>query len=378
MKLHRNLSVLFVSVLLVNMISLLFAGEPLPAQISDEVFWRMTSEFSEPGGNFTSENFVSNEPNFQQVLTRLKAMTKPGGAYLGVGPEQNFTYIAAIQPRIAFIVDIRRQNMIQHLMYKAAFELSADRADFLSIVFSRKRPDGLTGRSTAEELLNDFKGVLPDNTLLKRNLQAIQDLLVKQHKFILEPSDLDTIEHVLKVFSLWGPMTGYSSNLTTADFTNGGGHNGNFSTILTTTDDLGVNRSFLESEENFRFIRNMEQKNLIVPIVGDFGGPKAIRAVGQYLKDHETIVEAFYVSNVEQYLFQNSPTAINGGSQNFYNSVATLPLDSASTFIRSSNNADVKQPYVGFTSLLGSMMETIQVFRQRGFSSLRDVFAMSH
>src|SRR6185369_164612 len=126
-----------------------------------------------------------------------------------------------------------------------------------------------------------------------------------------------------------------------------------------------------ESEENFRFIRNMEQKNLIVPIVGDFGGPKAIRAVGQYLKDHETIVEAFYVSNVEQYLFQNSPTAINGGSQNFYNSVATLPLDSASTFIRSSNNADVKQPYVGFTSLLGSMMETIQVFRQRGFSSLR-------
>ena len=297
---------------------------------------------------------------------------------MGVGPEQNFTYIAAIQPRIAFIVDIRRQNMIQHLMYKAAFELSADRADFLSILFSRKRPDGLTGRSTAEELLNAFKSVLSNDALLKTNLQAIQDLLVKQHKFILEPSDLDTIEHVLKVFSLWGPMTGYSSNLTTADFTNGGGHNGNFSTILTTTDDLGVNRSFLESEENFRFIRNMEQKNLIVPIVGDFGGPKAIRAVGQYLKDHETIVEAFYVSNVEQYLFQNSPTAINGGSQNFYNSVATLPLDSASTFIRSSNNADVKQPYVGFTSLLGSMTETIQVFRQRGFSSLRDVFALSH
>jgi len=378
MKLRRNLSVLFVSVLLVGVTSLLFAGEQLPAQISDEVFWRMTSEFSEPGGNFTSENFVSNEPNFQQVLTRLKAMTKPGGAYLGVGPEQNFTYIAAIQPRIAFIVDIRRQNMIQHLMYKAAFELSADRADFLSILFSRKRPDGLTGRSTAEELLNAFKSALSNDALLKTNLQAIQDLLVKQHKFILEPSDLDTIEHVLKVFSLWGLMTGYSSNLTTADFTNGGGHNGNFSTILTTTDDLGVNRSFLESEENFRFIRNMEQKNLIVPIVGDFGGPKAIRAVGQYLKDHETIVEAFYVSNVEQYLFQNSPTAINGGSQNFYNSVATLPLDSASTFIRSSNNADVKQPYVGFTSLLGSMTETIQVFRQRGFSSLRDVFALSH
>jgi hypothetical protein len=173
-------------------------------------------------------------------------------------------------------------------------------------------------------------------------------------------------------------LTGYSSNLTTADFTNGGGHNGNFSTILTTIDDLGVNRSFLESEESYRFIKNMEQKNLIVPLVGDFGGPKAIRSVGQYLREHETIVETFYVSNVEQYLFQNSPTAINGGSHNFYNSVATLPLDSTSTFIRSSNNADVPQPYVGFTSLLGSMTETIQVFKQRGFSNVRDVFALSH
>jgi hypothetical protein len=354
------------------------AAENLPNQISDDAFWRMTSEFSEPGGSFTAENFVSNEPNFQQVLTRLKAATKPGGAYLGVGPEQNFTYIAALRPGIAFIIDIRRQNMIQHLMYKAAFELSADRADFLSILFSRKRPNGLTPNSTAEQLIRAYTDVLPDSDFAKTNLQSIKDHLVKTHKFALETADLETIDHIHKVFSLWGPMTGYSSNLTTADFTNGGGHNGNFSTILTTTDDLGVNRSFLETEDNFRLIRNMEQKNLIVPLVGDFGGAKTIRAVGQYLKDHETTVETFYVSNVEQYLFQHSPTAVNGGSQNFYNSVATLPLDSNSTFIRSSNNADVKQPYVGFTSLLGSMTETIEVFKQRGFSNIREVFALSH
>ena len=379
MRIRRKLSILAMGLTALLLASAAMrATEQLPTRINDDVFWRMISELSEPGGNFTAENFVSNEPNFQQVLTRLKASTKSGGAYLGVGPEQNFTYIAALQPDIAFIIDIRRQNMIQHLMYKAAFELAADRADFLSIVFSRKRPDGLTEKSSVEDLLIAYKGAMPDSALAKTNLQAIKDLLVKQHKFALEPADLDTIEHVQKVFSLWGPMTGYSSNLTTADFTNGGGHNGNFSTILTTTDDLGMNRSFLQSEENFRIIKNLEQKNLIVPLVGDFGGPKTIRAVGQYLREHETIVETFYVSNVEQYLFQNNPTAANGGWQNFYNSVATLPLDSTSTFIRSSNNADVKQPYVGFTSLLGSITETIQVFQQRGFSNLREVFALSH
>ena len=68
----------------------------------------------------------------------LKQDTKPGGVYLGVGPDQNFTYILALQPKIAFIIDIRRQNMLQHLMYKALIEISKDRADFtFAIVFAK-------------------------------------------------------------------------------------------------------------------------------------------------------------------------------------------------------------------------------------------------
>src|SRR5688572_10947111 len=106
-------------------------GQDLPRQISDEVFWQMVSEFSEEGGYFHSDNFVSNETLFQRVVPDLKK-NAPGGAYIGVGSDQNFTYLVAIQPRIAFIIDIRRQAMLQHLMYKAIIELSEDRADFLS------------------------------------------------------------------------------------------------------------------------------------------------------------------------------------------------------------------------------------------------------
>jgi hypothetical protein len=106
------------------------AAEQVPTQIDDEAFWRMVTDFSEPGGSFTAENFVSNEPNFQQVLTRLTA-TKTFGAYLGVGPEQNFTYIAALKPKIAFIIDIRGNNIIQNLMYKASFGMSSARAGFM-------------------------------------------------------------------------------------------------------------------------------------------------------------------------------------------------------------------------------------------------------
>src|SRR2546425_961994 len=140
----------------------LIAAEEFPAQLSDETFWRLVTEFSEPGGFFRSDNFISNETLFQHVVGRLKEKASPDGVYLGVGPDQNFTYIVALKPRMAFIVDIRRQNMLEHLMYKALIELSENRPDFLSKLFSRARPENLTAESTPEELFEAFREVAPD------------------------------------------------------------------------------------------------------------------------------------------------------------------------------------------------------------------------
>jgi hypothetical protein len=73
----------------------------------------------------------------------------------------------------------------------------------------------------------------------------------------------------------------------------------------------------------------MQLKNLIVPVVGDFAGPKAIRAVTKYLRDHGAVVSAFYVSNVEEYIA--SPASV---WRAYCRNIATLPLDASSTFIR--------------------------------------------
>src|SRR6185295_14679258 len=120
----------------------------VPSKLSDSVFWKLVTDISEPGGSFRSDNFVSNETTYQWVIPDLLRTTKPGGVYLGVGPDQNFTYIVALKPKIAFIFDIRRQNMLTHLMYKAIIEASSDRADFASRLFSRPRPPGVDTSST--------------------------------------------------------------------------------------------------------------------------------------------------------------------------------------------------------------------------------------
>src|SRR5215469_15226164 len=124
------------------------AAEQLPTQLSDEEFWKLSSESSEPDGTFRSDNLLSNESYFQFVIPKLNEIVTPGRVYMGVGPEQNFTYMAALKPKMAFIIDIRRGNLDLQLMYKAIFELSKDRADFVSRLFSRKRPEGLGPQST--------------------------------------------------------------------------------------------------------------------------------------------------------------------------------------------------------------------------------------
>jgi len=134
------------------------ATDTLPSRISDADFWNLVGALSEPEGSFPFDNFMSNETTFQSVIPMLHAKARSGGAYLGVGPEQNFTYIATLRPKIAFIIDIRRQNLVEHLMYKALFELSADRATFVSRLFSRQRPPGLGSGSTR---LNCFGPMQP-------------------------------------------------------------------------------------------------------------------------------------------------------------------------------------------------------------------------
>ena len=111
-----------------------------PESLSAAEFSRLSREMSEEGGYFRSDNFTSNETAYLTVVDKLKQLGASGGAYIGVGPEQNFTYIAKVRPRIAFIIDIRRQAVLQHLVYKAVFHLAPDRVQFLSLLLSRPLP----------------------------------------------------------------------------------------------------------------------------------------------------------------------------------------------------------------------------------------------
>jgi len=296
----------------------------LPQQLGAREFWELSTSLSEPDGYFRSDNLVSNEIWMQHVIPDLLKATRPGRVYLGVGPEQNFTYVAATRPSIAFIVDVRRGNLYLHLMYKALFELSADRAEFVSRLFAKKRPAGLSTTSTALEIFNAYSEVPTSEVLYKENLKARHDHLLKTRRLPLSDDDVRKIDDVAYSFYWFGPGLHYSSS---------GGRGGRsmptYYDLMVSTDASGQNHAYLATEENFLFLKNLHSKNLFIPVVGNFGGAKALRAVGKYLKENGGTVSAFYLSNVEQYLDQQ------GLWPAFCANVAALPLDEHSTFIRS-------------------------------------------
>jgi hypothetical protein len=303
------------------------AADTLPLQLTDTVYWKMITDFSEPSGYYQYTVITSNETAYQEVLPQLMKSIVSGGVYLGVGPEQNFTYISALRPKMAFIVDIRRDMMLEHLMYKAVFEMSADRADFVGTLFSRSRPNSLTEDSPVAAIFRAYAGVPGNAALGEANLKEILYRLKTVHGFALGADDERRIRATYLTFLREGVMR-FDSSIESPGYT----------ALMTATDGQGRNWSFLSSTENYNRVRTMHQSNLIVPIVGDFGGPKALRMVGQYVREHGAIVNVFYLSNVEDYI----QPVVDGYARN----IASLPVDRSSLFIRTSLNANSFRPWL--------------------------------
>jgi hypothetical protein len=302
--------------------------------MADQAFWKLIADVSETDGDFHADNFTSNEVFADHAATL--AARPPGGAYLGVGPEQNFSYIVATRPQIAFVIDIRRQALIQHLLFKALFELSADRAEFIARLFSRPKAPGPSDQPLQKiwDVTLQAPPMDESSDRYRKNHDEIVRHLTVTHGFSLTDAELRALDYVHGAFLKLGPAISYVGFPNSRASSSG---NTDFAKLSLSVDKGGVARSFLASEANFRAVKSLQAQNLVIPVQGDFGGPKTIRAVGQFLRDRNLRVNVFYISNVEQYLFgsSSSPTIdINGGWRAFYANLGTLPIDDSSLLLR--------------------------------------------
>jgi hypothetical protein len=257
----------------------------------------------------------------------MRTLRPRGGVYIGVGPEQNLSYIAEVRPAMAFIVDVRQENRSLHLLYKALFEISWDRADFVSRLFSRQRPAGLDSRTSVEDLFLRYAEVEPDRRRREENGRLVRERLIATHRFPLSPRELAWIDYVLDAFYSDGPDIHYARLLPNEP------RGPTYHALMTARDVSAQHRSYLSSDASFSFLKTLHTANLIVPIVGDFGGPSALKDTGEYVRRHRQIITTFYASNVEVYLNREKTVA-------FCRNLMGLPYDWNTYFVWSKG----KQP----------------------------------
>ncbi|NQW03330.1 MAG: hypothetical protein HQ485_04825 [Acidobacteria bacterium] len=363
---------------------------PLPDELSNAEFWDLVESFSEPSGYFQSENLVSNEHTYQYVVPALEAKaqresTGPGGpsrVYLGVAPDQNFTYLLALKPQMAFIVDIRRGNLQTQLMYKALIELSADRVEFVSRLFARPRPANVSASVSVDDLFVGVALQRSDPELQAVTLEEMLTHLTVTRGFRLAEEDQLGIEAIYEQFVRFGPSLTYSSR-PGGGFGRLGGRRGrgfsnfpSYADLMRQEDGQGVQRSYLASDAQYQALKALEERNLIVPVVGDFAGDKALREVGRYVREHGATVTAFYASNVEQYLFRNDVWRA------FYDNLATLPVDDESVIIRSVSPRDgylgIPQGPDGRANVLDPIAALVRDYRASKIATYYDVTSRVH
>jgi hypothetical protein len=300
------------------------------AQRADETpkrndFSQLVARLSERAGYFGSDNLVSNELSYQHVLGRMGKMNLTGGAYLGVGPDQNFTYIAQIKPRIAVLIDIRRDAMLQHLLFKSIFMMSRSRVEYLSLLFARPLPKDHRkwGEKPIRDLVDYFDRTPLDQKIADKTEAEIHRRIVS-FGLPLSPRDIETIDEIYEAFYTDCLEVRYTiRDRPTGRFFPA------FRDLLLEKDLEGRYRNYLAYEADFQVIKNMHDRNLIIPITGDLSGGKAVKAVGEFLREIGEKVSAFYVSNVEFYLWRAD------SMQRFVDNLKALPTNDHSLIIRS-------------------------------------------
>ncbi len=294
------------------------------ATVAQTGFARLIERLSEPGGYFDTDNLISNEMSYLHVMGKLREMGVTGGAYLGVGPSQNFSYMAQIRPNIAFLVDIRRDNLLQHLLYKALFELSDSRIEYLAMLFGRRGPDDAadwSGRGI-HSLAAYIDGQPAASEVVNANRMRIEER-IQGYGLALSHSDLATIRRFHDAFIDAGLGLRFNSF--------GRAPQPYYPTLrqlMLETDLTGTQASYLAAEGDYRFVKSMQERNLIVPVVGDLAD-HAVNAIGEYLREIGERVSAFYTSNVEFYVMRD------GGFRRFAENVTDLPRGKRSVIIRS-------------------------------------------
>jgi hypothetical protein len=338
------------------------AAQAAPTALSAAEFGQFIERISEPNGYFDTDNLISNESSYLHVMGKLRKLNVTGGAYIGVGPDQNFSYIAQIRPRIAFIIDIRRDNQLQHLFFKSLFALASHRVEYLCLLFGKAVPNNAAKWDIAQVV--EYLEKTPAD---RKRFDATRAQITAQLKTFgvkLDDKDVATIHRIHEAFFAAGLDLKFTSH-----YRSPRSYYPSYRDLLLEKDLTGKQCNYLVTEDDFQFLKSLAARNLLIPVVGNFAGDKAFLEVGKILKERGEKVTAFYTSNVEYYLMGDT------SFERYAENVRRLPIDARGVLIRSVFGGGFGyrsvQSVPGYYSV--QLLQPLESFVKGKFESYRDL-----
>lgn len=254
-----------------------------------------------PPSNYTLDCFVTNESAYNEVLARCRPAGGTTGAYLGVGPDQNFTYIGAYRPRLAIVVDARMDNLIEHLMFKVIFERAEDPLQYLALLFGRSGsrsagrpvPDG-----SPEALVEEFERLPSSNRTYGANRAWLRAELGRRWPL--------TDEHHRRVDHLYAEFHRRQLDITNVDAATRANLNEIpcLRDIILARNSRGVNLHFLTDRERYRYVRRLQRADRVIPMLGNLTSTPSIDRVDAILRQAGERLATLYLSNVEEHVLR--------------------------------------------------------------------------
>jgi hypothetical protein len=336
---------------------------------ADTSFAGTVARLSEAQGYFDSDNLISNETSYLHAVTKLQRLGVGGGAYVGVGPDQNFSYIAAVRPTIAFIIDIRRDNLLLHLLLKALFERSRNRLEYLCRWTGRPVPADVAAWDDRpiEQIIARVDSLVPNDNVARVETEGILST-IGRYRVPLNGLDTATLRRFHGEFVRGGLDIRFTSANRAPRW-----YYPTLRQLILERDLEGGQANYLASRVRWDFIKALQERNRIIPVVGNLAGNRAFPSVGHEIAARGEELSALYVSNVEMYLWRD------GAFEHFAKSTADYPRNRHSVIIRSvfggayGQNHPLQEPGYFSTQLVQPLEDFAERLRHGGWTSYWDV-----
>jgi hypothetical protein len=314
---------------------------------------------SEPETGRPADNLMTNEDSFPRVCGELARRAPAGGVYVGVGPDQNLTYLAHARVELGFVVDYRRRNLRLHLLHRALLALAADRAGYLSRLTARslrdvgKETDGAGLVAAARRAAWDQKQFDREVREVRRYLEPLR--IVQEEEW----SDLRTIHARLSGPGVEARFLALPMYPTLGD-------------LITTTDREGRPAHFLAAEGLYATLRSLQCEDRVIPLVGDLGSPGTLGRIGAWLRERSLGVSVVYLSDVEFFLLRG------GRYEGLVQGLEALPRLEGAVLLRTSTR-EIRHPQRvkgdSSTTIVVSLQEAISAWRGGKVRGADDLFA---